>query len=159
MKKEWTLPTSIFITITILIILLDQLTKHFVRTYMLLGERIYLIGKYINLTYTTNTGASFSILSDYSFILGIIAVFVVIAIIIFYARIPREYRLAFALILAGTVGNLIDRMMYGAVTDFMNITIWPIFNVADVAITTAAILLIREVWLEEKREEKEANLS
>jgi signal peptidase II len=148
--KKYTLPTSVFILTTLLVILLDQITKHLVRTYIEFGSSINLFTRFIQFTHTNNTGASFSILTNYSFLLGVIAIFVAIAIIVFYKKIPSNYRLAFALILAGTIGNLIDRIHFGAVTDFMDITIWPIFNVADAAITVAAVMLIITVWQEEK---------
>jgi signal peptidase II len=151
MNKNYTLPTSIFAIATLLILLLDQTTKHLIRTHMQLNEIIPILGNFITLTHTNNTGASFSILTNYSFLLGVIATFTIIAIILFYRKIPGNYRFAFAFILAGTAGNLIDRIRFGAVTDFVNISIWPIFNVADLAITIAAIMLIITVWREEKK--------
>ncbi|PIN77138.1 signal peptidase II [Candidatus Woesearchaeota archaeon CG10_big_fil_rev_8_21_14_0_10_34_8] len=145
--KRITLPTTIFILIAALVILLDQITKYLVRVTFPLGTT-YKIFSIINITHTTNSGASFSILTSYSFLLAVIAVFVILAIVIFYRKIPDNYRLPFALILGGTAGNLIDRICFGQVTDFINIKIWPIFNLADAAITLAAVLLIITVWKE-----------
>jgi signal peptidase II len=71
-------------------------------------------------------------------------------IIVWYKQIPKNYLLPAALILAGTLGNLIDRILQGHVTDFIDVRIWPVFNVADSAITIAAIMLIIIVWKEEK---------
>ena len=78
-----------------------------------------------------------------------IAIIVVISIIVFHKKIPDSYKLPFALILGGTLGNLTDRLLFGTVTDFIDVRIWPIFNGADSAITVAAILLIIIVWKEE----------
>ncbi len=153
--KKYTLPTSIFFLLAALIILFDQITKILVRTQIKEGTSIAIIPKMLYFTHATNTGASFSLLTRYSFLLTVIAILVVIGIIFFYKKIPVQYRTAGALILGGTAGNLIDRLQYGSVTDFIDVRIWPIFNVADSAITIAAILLIVIVWKEEKVEKKE----
>ncbi|MBI5003008.1 signal peptidase II [Candidatus Woesearchaeota archaeon] len=150
MKYNWSLPTSMFFLISVLIFLLDQITKILIRTQIKEGTSIEIIPNILYFTHATNTGASFSMLTNYSFLLTIIAVLVIIGIFIFYKKIPLQYRIAAALILGGTAGNLIDRLQYGTVTDFINVQIWPIFNVADSAITVAAILLIIIVWKEEK---------
>lgn len=150
--KKYTLPTSIFFLLTIFIILLDQSTKILIRTQIKEGTSFTIIPKMLYFTHATNTGASFSLLTNYSFFLTIIAILVIMGIILFYKNIPQNYRTAAALILGGTAGNLIDRLQYGSVTDFIDVRIWPIFNVADSAITIAAILLIVIVWKEEKEE-------
>src|SRR3989338_8567585 len=154
-KYNWSLPTSMFFLISLLVLSVDQITKILVRTGIKEGTSIEIIPKLIYFTHATNTGASFSMLTNYSFLLTIIAVFVIIGIFIFYPKIPLQYRTAAALILGGAAGNLIDRLQYGTVTDFINVQIWPIFNVADSAITIAAILLIVIVWKEEKNDNKE----
>lgn len=151
-KYNWSLPTSIFFLISIGVVLLDQITKILVRTQIREGTSIEIIPKILYFTHATNTGASFSMLTNYSLLLTIIAILVIIGIILFYKKIPQNYRTAAALILGGTAGNIIDRLQYGTVTDFINVQIWPIFNVADSAITLAAILLIVIVWKEEKEE-------
>lgn len=150
--KKYTLPTSIFFLLAAFIILIDQITKMLIRTQIKEGTSFTVIPKMLYLTHTTNTGASFSLLTSYSFLLTIIAILVIIGIFIFYKKIPGKYRTAASLILGGTAGNLIDRLQYGSVTDFIDVRIWPIFNVADCAITIAAILLIAIVWKEEKEE-------
>lgn len=150
--KKYTLPTSIFFLISIFIILFDQITKILIRTQIKEGTSVAIIPKMLYFTHATNTGASFSMLTSYSFLLTIIAILVIIGIFFFYKKIPGNYRTAAALILGGTAGNLIDRLQYGSVTDFIDVRIWPIFNVADSAISIAAILLIVIVWKEEKEE-------
>jgi len=147
---KYTLPTSIFIATAALIVLVDQITKYCIRTMIPLGASVEIIPKILYLSHTTNTGASFSLFTSYSFILGMIAGAVIAGIILFYNKIEKNYRLAAALILGGTIGNLIDRILMGHVTDFVDVRIWPIFNCADSAITIAAILLIIIVWKEEK---------
>ncbi len=149
-KYNPTLPSTIFFLLALLIVLVDQITKYIVRTTIPLGTSYPLIKNLVYLSYTTNTGASFSLFQNFSFLLGIIAVFVVLAILLFYKKIPANYRLAFSFLLGGTLGNLIDRICFGTVTDFINLQIWPIFNVADASITIAAVLLFIIVWKEDK---------
>lgn len=153
-KYNYQLPTTIFFLLAFFIVLLDQITKYFVRTTIPLGASYPFIKNIVYLSHTTNTGASFSLFQNYSFLLGIIAVFVVLAILLFYKKIPANYRLAFSFLLAGTLGNLIDRISFGTVTDFVDLQIWPIFNVADASITMAAILLLIIVWKEDNEERK-----
>lgn len=149
-KNRWQLPTSIFYLIAAGIILLDQLTKTLVREKIPLNESVTIIPHLLSFTHTTNTGASFSLFTNYSFFLTVIAIAVIFAITLFYRLIPREYKLSFALILGGTAGNLFDRIFFGRVTDFFDIHIFSIFNIADSAITLAAVLLIIAVYQEEK---------
>ena len=136
------LPTTIFFLIAVMVVLLDQITKYFVREKIHIGTSLIIIPNILYFTHTTNTGASFSLLTNFSFFLTIIAIVVVVGTIFFYKKIPDKYRLASALILGGTAGNLFDRLLFGRVTDFIDFRIWPIFNIADSSITVAAILLL-----------------
>ncbi len=145
-KKTCNIPTIIFFLTSLLIFLVDQVTKIFVRKNIPLGTSVEIIPKILYFTNTTNTGASFSLLTDFSMLLTIIAFIVVIAIILFYRRIQEPYKLLSALIFGGTLGNLADRLLFGSVTDFIDFRIWPIFNVADSMITIAAIMLVIIVW-------------
>ncbi len=154
-QKLIPLPTSIFFLIAILILLLDQITKIGVRSSIKQGTSLEIIPNILFFSHTTNTGASFSLFTSFSSILTIIALVVVIAIILFHKKIPDNYKLPFALILGGTLGNLTDRLIFGTVTDFIDFRVWPIFNGADSAITIAAILLIIISWKEEREEKKE----
>ncbi|MBU3940990.1 MAG: signal peptidase II [Nanoarchaeota archaeon] len=108
-----------FIFIAVLIILVDQLSKFF-----LTGVHKGIIN------YTTNTGAAFSILTGFNWLLMIIAAIVAVIIVIF-AKNYKKYRLPLAFIFGGVVGNLIDRVFFGFVKDFIDFKVWPIFNVAD----------------------------
>ena len=149
-KYNWQLPTTIFFLIAATVVLLDQLTKMLVREMIPTGSSVEIIPYILSFTHTTNTGASFSLFTQYSFLLTIVAILVILGILFFYKHIPKNYKLAFALILGGTIGNLLDRILFGRVTDFVDIHIFSIFNFADSAITLAAILLIIAVFQEEK---------
>ncbi|MEK6946098.1 MAG: signal peptidase II [Nanoarchaeota archaeon] len=141
---------NIFIFSTALIIVfLDQLTKFLIRTNFKLGESISIIKNVFHLTYVTNTGAAFSIFQGFN-LFFIILLIIVIGMIIYYIKNIKEneklMQLAVGLLLGGTVGNLIDRVLIGAVTDFLDFRIWPVFNVADSAVSVSVVLLIVLLW-------------
>jgi signal peptidase II len=151
-----------FLWLTLLLIVLDQFTKQWVIRVFDLYESIEVM-PYLNLTYVRNMGAAFSFLSDqggwqrWLFTFSAIAVSVVL--LIWLRRNPANMwrqNLAFALILAGAIGNVIDRIMYGYVIDFIDVYVnewhWPAFNVADMAITIGAILMLLEAFFEQRQE-------
>ena len=131
----------------------DQLSKIWVRSYPE-GQLIYKMG-FFRLTHVSNTGAVFGLFQDRSFVLTIVAV-VGIALLLFlvffaYRHLPllnsMLNRIALGLILGGAVGNLVDRLRFGCVTDFIGIGIWPSFNIADsatvIGVTMVAYSLLR----------------
>ncbi|MBR9683387.1 signal peptidase II [Candidatus Woesearchaeota archaeon] len=132
-----------FISLTALIVLLDQLTKYLVLKFQPLFDL-----KLFTLHLVKNTGAGFGVLQDYTSILTIISALVAIVIIYIYPRIPkgRFVQAATALFLAGTLGNLIDRLIRKFVIDFLDFSFWPAFNLADMAITLGAVGLIIYFW-------------
>jgi len=96
---------------------------------------------------------------DGNLIFSILAFIVSIAILVVYPRIPREekvIRITTMMMLAGAVGNLIDRLTVGHVTDFISIGSFAVFNVADMSITVGVAILILTVWLQERRERRKA---
>ncbi len=139
--------------ITIPVILLDQATKLFVQAHMALYESIAIIPNYLDITYTLNPGAAFSMLADAPpwlrkmFLLSMAcAAIIVLAVMIVRADRVSISSVAFALIMGGAVGNLIDRAIRGRVIDFMRAHYYdlnyPIFNVADSAISIGVALII-----------------
>lgn len=132
----------------LLVITADQLTKVWVRSYEE-GEVICQFG-FIELTHVQNTGASFGIFKGHSstlMIVDIVGIVVLLAMALYlYRRLPYLVTLlnaiAFSLIMGGTVGNLIDRIRLEHVTDFIDVGFWPVFNVADSAITIGVVLLV-----------------
>ena len=120
----------------------DQLSKTWIRTNLPEGQSLFDTGL-LRITHVQNTGAAFGLFPDQSFVLAIVA-FLGIAIILVYSLvIYRRFpwldntwnRLALGLVFGGTVGNLIDRLRYGYVTDFIDFDVWPAFNIADSAVT------------------------
>lgn len=140
----------IFIFSTALIIaFLDQLTKFLVRKNFQLNESVPVIKNVFHLTYVTNTGAAFSIFQGFN-LFFIIFLVIVVGVVIYYLKHIKEneklMQFAVGLLLGGTIGNLIDRVSIGAVTDFLDFRIWPVFNIADSAISVSVVLLIILLW-------------
>jgi len=139
----------VFLIIALAVVIADQLSKIWIRANLAIGESIPETGVF-QITHINNTGASFGLFPDQSFALMIIAglgIAVVLFFVLFlYRRIPlldnSLGKPALGLILGGNAGNLIDRLRLGYVTDFIDISIWPVFNVADASITLGVALLI-----------------
>ncbi len=130
------------------IVILDQLTKIAVQQWMTLHQSYPLLGDVVQFTYIRNPGAAFGIMLGGRWlylVLSIIACAVLIYYLVKLPSIERRGRYAMMIVLAGAVGNLIDRALYGEVTDFIDIGVgayrWPVFNVADSAVTIGIILI------------------
>ncbi|HLC61922.1 MAG TPA: signal peptidase II [Candidatus Nanoarchaeia archaeon] len=141
---------NIFILSTALtIVFLDQLTKFLIRANFKLGESISIIRNIFHITYVTNTGAAFSIFQGFN-LFFIIFLVIFIGVVIYYLKNIKEnekmMQIAIGLLLGGTIGNLIDRISIGAVIDFIDFRIWPVFNVADSAVSVSVVLLIILLW-------------
>ena len=141
---------NIFILSTALIVvILDQLTKFLVKSSFQLNQSVPIIKNVLHLTYITNTGSAFGLFKGLNLFFIFISI-VVIAVIIYYIReikkMEKSMQFGLGLLLAGSIGNLIDRLSQGSVTDFIDFRIWPVFNVADSAITIGVILLIVLLW-------------
>jgi len=126
----------------------DQLSKLWIRSNLAIGESLFEVGVF-RLTYVRNTGAAFGLFQGQSLPLTIVTLVGVAALLLyvffFYRKLPflnnRLGKLALGLVLGGTVGNLIDRIYLGHVTDFIDFSIWPAFNIADSAIVVGVIML------------------
>jgi signal peptidase II len=126
-----------FFMIAIIIILVDQITK-----FLLTNKHFGIIN------YTTNTGAAFSLFQGYTLVLTIISILVAI-FIFFLAKKEKTIITPLAFIFGGTIGNLIDRVFLGYVRDFIDLQVWPIFNVAD-SFNVIGVLIIAYLILKEK---------
>jgi len=140
-----------WLALAVLIVMIDQATKYLVVQRMVVNQAVE-VTSFFNLVLVYNPGAAFSFLADHDgwqrgFFITIAAVASVWIVYLLY-RYPQQslFALALALILAGAVGNLIDRITVGAVIDFLDFHAfgyhWPAFNVADSAITCGAVLLV-----------------
>jgi signal peptidase II len=149
--------------LSLLAIILDQGSKLAITSSMQLHQSIF-VTPYFNLTYVHNTGAAFSFLSEAGgwqrwFFAGL-ALVISGVIAVWLARLKQHETLlavALSLVLGGAIGNLIDRLAYGYVIDFLDVYYqtwhWPAFNVADSAITLGVILMLLEsfgLWKQEE---------
>ncbi|MDO9558631.1 MAG: signal peptidase II [Syntrophales bacterium] len=140
-----------------LILLLDQITKFYVDASMRLHESIPVIQGLFSITYVRNPGAAFGFLADASplfrsiFFLAVTVLAIILVVhYIWKSRVEEPFlTFALSLILSGAVGNLIDRIRFGEVIDFLDVYIgsyhWPAFNVADSAISVGAVILFIEL--------------
>ena len=127
------------IILIIILILLDQLTKR------LFFQKSMNIFKFFSISYSENTGIAFSLFQNNNFILTIITIIILVFIIHLYLK-EKNYRFGLAFIIAGAIGNLIDRFTHGFVIDFINLHFWPTFNLADAFIIIGIILIIIKMY-------------
>lgn len=134
----------LFVLISSAVVLIDQLLKYFIAANMQPAESAAVINNIFHITYVQNTGAVFSLFKDSTTLLIWISVVVIGAVIYYYDKIPdKKYAVvSAALFLGGTIGNLIDRVRLGYVVDFLDFRIWPVFNIADSAITIGVLMMV-----------------
>ena len=130
---------------------LDQLTKSIVATSLAEGESVNVLGDFLRITHVRNSGAAFGLLRGFG---GLLALVALVGVIMFFAVVVQNptplMGAAAALVGAGALGNLLDRLLRGpfgrgTVVDFVDFRFWPSFNVADSAVTIGAVLI---VWAE-----------
>jgi signal peptidase II len=123
---------------------LDQVSKFVVLQNLELGQSIPVVPSVLYFTLVQNTGIAFGLFQNNPMLLTYLISFCVLLLALYSIRIRKESKieqLAFALILGGAVGNLIDRVRLGWVVDFIDFRIWPVFNIADSGITIGVVLL------------------
>ena len=123
---------------------LDAVTKNLVAAAVPFGTEVPVVGHLVGITNVRNSGAAFGLAPAGAGVFMIASLVVSIALVVYVARTPTSPwgGAVLGLILGGTVGNGFDRIFYGFVTDFINFHFWPVFNVADSAITIGVVLLI-----------------
>jgi signal peptidase II len=134
-----------FFLIAALVLGLDQLTKSIIRSGLPVGDSWPSEGWPINITHVTNTGAAFGILQGQGVFLTVTAFVGMAAIVFYYAFPPLEHgllRAALGLQLGGAIGNLLDRLRFGEVTDFIHFPHYPAFNVADSSIVIGLCIIV-----------------
>jgi signal peptidase II len=139
---------GVFVTIAVSVVVLDQLSKAWLTSWIEQGEVVAIIGDYVRLVFGHNSGALFGLFRDQAILFGIVSLGVVGLIVAYHGRSGRNLYLSVALglLLGGAIGNLIDRFRLGFVVDWIDIGLGDIrfwtFNVADAAVSTAIVLLI-----------------
>jgi signal peptidase II len=156
---------GLFVAVVGGVVALDFVTKHLVTRTFHLYQQVDIVGDYVRLTYIHNPGAAFGIsLGPYSRVIFLVLSLVALgALAAMYWSTPSHDRsrlASIALICGGAIGNLLDRVRLDAgVVDFLDVGIgtlrWPVFNVADVAVTAGAIFLALSLWKEEQAASRE----
>ena len=141
-------------TITIIIfalILIDQITKYLIRINFQEGETLPIISDIFHLTYVRNRGAAFSIFENIEIVtilIPIVIIILTIAFLIYYKnKISKVMLISISLIISGGLSNLIDRVIFGYVTDMIDFRFFPVFNIADIAVTIGCILIIISLFI------------
>lgn len=134
--------------IIFLVLSVDQITKIIVSNNLELNQTLPLIKGIMGITLVHNRGAAFGLLRNqfFLFIISSIGAIVLIYFGLKKNRHNKYYIVCLSLILAGALGNLIDRLRLGYVIDFLNFYIWPVFNIADSAITMGALFLAWAIY-------------
>jgi signal peptidase II len=161
--------TLLLVATTVSIVVLDQISKYIIKKTMYLYESFGVIGDFFKITYIENAGMAFGIQMENKVLFTLLSITAALIVLLYLIRLPNErflFRFALALIMGGAIGNLIDRIIRGRVVDFLDVeffdisipafsllfinfpgyalTRWPVFNVADSAVTCGMILI---AWL------------
>ena len=143
--------------ISLILLIVDQLVKLLIKSTFKLHEELELIPNFFSLHYLQNDGAAFSILQNKTYLLVIVAI-ICLGIMVYYIQKEKTFTklsgISLGLILGGIIGNLLDRIIYKKVIDYLSFTFFtynfPVFNIADVGITVGALLLIVSCLKEEQ---------
>ncbi len=146
-----------WIIIAVVVLVLDQLSKLLVSANFTFTDHFTFIPGIIDLVYVQNKGAAFSIFENYTWLLGLISVLFSVAIVVYMLKTKPSDKLTLVsagLLLGGAIGNGIDRIFRAYVVDFIEFSFFtfPVFNIADIAITVGAGLLIVGMLVFEKKE-------
>ncbi len=150
----------LYAVIAVALVILDQVVKVLVRTYIPLGTSVGFLPGIMDLTYVQNTGAAFSLFREHTWLLALIsAVASVVLVVLLIRRVfsSTAANVLLSVVLSGAVGNLIDRLFLGYVTDMFKTTFmnFAVFNVADICLVCGIIALCVYVVFFESREKKE----
>ena len=154
--------TKFYYLLIIIVVMLDQLTKFFIAKNLSQYDSVTIIPGFFKLVHVRNDGAIFGLLSDsgksWVFFVLTVASLLALSLVVYYFHIvpakDKVFKIALALILAGALGNLVDRVLRGYVVDFLHFYIkgwqWPSFNIADSCITIGALLLLYIFFIRKK---------
>jgi len=140
---------GLFLIAAALVVTFDQLSKLWIRAHLALGESLPITDR-LNLIHIRNTGSAFGLLANQTFliiVIGIASLLIVLLFLRYFSRVTTLSMVSIGLVWGGAVGNLIDRLRFGYVTDFIYFRLWgdfhwPAFNIADAAITVGVFVLI-----------------
>jgi signal peptidase II len=140
------------------VVLVDQYSKHIVRTELPLNTSwnpLPWLAPFARILYIQNTGAAFGLFKEAGLFFTVVAIIVSVVIIVYTQRLPAGHwwmRIALGMQLGGALGNLVDRLFFHTVTDFISVGNFAIFNIADASISLGVALLALIMWLEARQE-------
>lgn len=141
-------------------VVLDQIVKFCIRSNMDVHQTIPVIENIFHITYVQNTGAAFSMFSGHTSVLAMITIIATLGMLFFMHKIRnsahKSLMWSLALIIAGGIGNIIDRISLKYVVDFLDFRVWPVFNIADICVCVGCGLLIFYAFVIEPKMQKEA---
>ncbi len=143
--------------IAMLLIALDQWSKALVREQIALGSEVYpipFLAPFFRFTYWKNTGAAFGIFQNANLPLLILSVLISLMVVWLYFKSEDEslaFRISLAMMFGGAVGNMIDRIRFGFVTDFIAVGSFPVFNIADSAVTVGVAIMLIVMLIQERK--------
>lgn len=132
-----------FLIVAVLVFIADRVTKDLISAQVPYGTEFAAVDHLVWITNIHNSGAAFGLAPAFAivFLLASIAVAIGLVVYVFTHRSPLAVDAVLGLVLGGTAGNGFDRVMYGTVTDFIAVHFWPVFNVADSAVSVGVVLL------------------
>ena len=142
---------GMLVTVSLVIVLLDQVTKAVVTHYLFLHQAVEVIAGFFSIVHVLNPGAAFGIMREWgglrAFLLIIVSLVALAVVVYLYRKSSGRWSaFALSLIAGGAVGNLIDRVRFGEVIDFLDFSVggyhWPAFNVADTALTVGVVMMV-----------------
>lgn len=148
------------VVISGIIIALDQWTKSIIRANLVLGDvwmPLEWLSPYMRIVHWSNTGVAFGMFQNMGRLFTILPFLVTGLIIYYYAQVPNPdwaLKTALSMQMGGAIGNLIDRLTIGHVTDFVSVGNFPVFNVADASITVGVGILLVDMLIQERREKE-----
>jgi len=162
--KQKTKSNLMLVLIALVVIALDQLTKRAVQQNLALGEALLVFPpwEFVRIVHWVNTGAAFGMFQGGNAVLIGLTVAITLAILIYYQTLPEDHlfqRICLALMVGGSIGNLIDRLTLGYVVDFVAVGRFPVFNLADSCVTVSVFLLLISTIIEERKAQSTENPS
>lgn len=133
-----------YILIGMALVIIDQVIKYMVNINMTVGQSYPLIEDFLYITYIKNTGIAFGLFKDNNLFMIILIIVIILILLYFYNKEKNKVfslNIAMTLLISGAVGNLVDRIYYGFIVDYIDFTFWPGFNLADSLIVIGSIIL------------------
>jgi signal peptidase II len=143
----------LFAVVALIVFALDRVTKNLVAAEVPYGTEVQLIGRFVAITNVRNSGAAFGTAPALAGVFLLASVVVAIGLVLYVMRNQGDLVSfgALGLVMGGTIGNGFDRIVNGTVTDFINVHFWPVFNVADSAISTGVVVLIASYFFLQRK--------